>query len=68
MPRITKRAVDAIRPVAKDSYLWDDELPGFGVKVTPAARKVISFNTVSVALRGAPAASPLGSLGPANVR
>ena len=38
--RITKRAVDGARPVPKDSYLWDEELPGFGLKVTPAGRKV----------------------------
>ena len=38
--RITKQAVDAIRPSRKDSYLWDDQLSGFGLKVTPAGRKV----------------------------
>ena len=54
MARITKRAVDELRsdpskltkpgPDGKskvaDQYLWDSELPGFGVKVTPANRKV----------------------------
>jgi integrase len=38
--RITKRAVDAAKARTADSYLWDRELPGFGLKVTPAARKV----------------------------
>jgi integrase len=38
--RITKRAVDTVRPTSRDTYLWDDELPGFGLKVTPAGRKV----------------------------
>lgn len=38
--RISKRAVDASQPLAKDAYLWDDELTGFGVKITPAGRKV----------------------------
>ena len=38
--RITKRTVDAARPASKDSFLWDDDLPGFGLKVTPAGRKV----------------------------
>jgi integrase len=38
--RITKRAVDAAKARKTDSYLWDTELPGFGVKVTPAGRKV----------------------------
>jgi integrase len=37
--RITKRAVDAGRPEAADSYLWDDALAGFGLKVTPAGAK-----------------------------
>ena len=38
--RISKRTVDAVRPASKDTYLWDDELAGFGLKVTPAGRKV----------------------------
>ncbi len=38
--RITKRAVDAAKTRSVDSYLWDQELSGFGLKVTPAGRKV----------------------------
>jgi integrase len=38
--RITKRAVDAAKARKTDSYLWDPELPGFGLKVTPTGRKV----------------------------
>lgn len=38
--RITKRAVDAAGARKADSYVWDHELPGFGLKVTPAGRKV----------------------------
>jgi integrase len=37
--RITKRAVDAAKACSADSYLWDRELSGFGLKVTPAGRK-----------------------------
>jgi integrase len=37
---ISKRSVDAARSESADSYLWDDELSGFGLKVTPAGRKV----------------------------
>ena len=34
--RITKRSVDSMRPCpGKDAYLWDSEIPGFGLKVTP---------------------------------
>ena len=40
MATISKRTVDAIQPSNKDTYLWDDELTGFGLKVTPAGRKV----------------------------
>ena len=37
---VTKRAVDAAKPRKADSYLWDKELHGFGLKVTPAGSKV----------------------------
>jgi integrase len=40
MPAITKRTVDDARPSEKDSFLWDSELRGFGLKVTPAGSKV----------------------------
>ncbi len=40
MVKITKRSVDAAEPSDKDCYLWDDELTGFALKVTPAGRKV----------------------------
>ena len=33
--RITKRAVDAAKPCERDTYLWDSDLSGFGMKVTP---------------------------------
>ena len=40
MAVISKRSVDAMRSGNKDDYLWDEELAGFGLKVTPAGRKV----------------------------
>jgi integrase len=40
---ITKRTVDAARKGARDRYLWDEKLTGFGLKVTPAGRKVYLF-------------------------
>jgi len=33
--KITKRAVEAIAPSDKIVFLWDIEIPGFGVRVTP---------------------------------
>lgn len=38
--KITKRTVDAMAPGEKDSFVWDGELRGFGLKVTPKGRKV----------------------------
>jgi integrase len=40
MPAITKRTVDAAAPREKDAFLWDSELKGFGLKVTPAGARV----------------------------
>jgi hypothetical protein len=40
MSRISKRLVDNASPGEKDSFLWDSDLSGFGVKITPAGRKV----------------------------
>jgi integrase len=41
--RITKRSVDAEKAAAKDRFLWDEDPPGFGLKITPAGRKVYVF-------------------------
>jgi integrase len=38
--RITKRAVDTIKSGERDTYLWDADLSGFGLKVTPVGSKV----------------------------
>ena len=40
MPRITKRAVDALRPAERERIVWDDDIKGFGVRVHPTGRKV----------------------------
>jgi integrase len=39
MPRLTKRAIDAIEAAPKDFFLWDEELKGFGVRVLPSGQK-----------------------------
>jgi hypothetical protein len=38
--RITSPVVEALHAVDRDQYIWDFELPGFGVKVTPAGSRV----------------------------
>lgn len=37
--KITVRSVEATQPQARDVILWDSEVPGFGLKVTPRGRK-----------------------------
>jgi integrase len=38
--RLSKRTVDAAAAHDRDVFVWDAELSGFGLKVTPAGRKV----------------------------
>ncbi len=39
MAKLTKRTIDGLEPRDKDYFEWDDELPGFGVRVWPTGRK-----------------------------
>jgi len=38
--KLTKSAIDSLKPTSRDEVYWDATLPGFGVKVTPKGRKV----------------------------
>jgi len=40
MPKITKRLVDSLGTRETDYFVWDDEVPGFGIRVWPSGRKV----------------------------
>ena len=39
MTKLTKRTVDAAKPDVKRYVLWDSEIAGFGLRVSPAGRK-----------------------------
>lgn len=38
--KITKTSVDALQPGERDGFLWDTELKGFGVKITPSGGRI----------------------------
>jgi integrase len=38
--RLTKSIVDGLTPKSKDLVVWDRDLKGFGVKVTPTGKKI----------------------------
>lgn len=39
MARLTKRVVDAVDVCEKDYFIWDDELPGFGLRVFASGKR-----------------------------
>jgi integrase len=39
MAKLTKRTVDTEQPETSEKFIWDDELPGFGLRVFPSGRK-----------------------------
>jgi len=39
MPKLTKKTVDASKPQMSDFFIWDDVLPGFGLRVYPSGKK-----------------------------
>lgn len=51
--RITKRLVEAITPTDKDLFVWDADVKGFGLKVTPVGNRVFLFQ-YRMAGRGSP--------------
>ena len=40
MVAITKRLIDTTQPGRKDGFLWDDDVRGFGLKITPGGRRI----------------------------
>lgn len=45
MPRLTKRLVDAAEAQGSEAFIWDSDIPGFGLRVLPSGRKgyVVQF-------------------------
>ena len=43
-PKITKRAVDALKPAERERVVWDDDITGFGVRVHPSGAKAYLVN------------------------
>jgi len=39
MPKLTKRTIDATEPQVVEFFIWDESIPGFGVRVMPSGRK-----------------------------
>jgi len=39
MAKLTKRLVDAAESLEKDYVIWDDELPGFGLRVFASGKR-----------------------------
>ena len=39
MAKLTKRTVDALSLTGREYFVWDDEIPGFGLRVLPSGRK-----------------------------
>lgn len=39
MPKLTKRIVDAAEIRASEYFIWDDDIPGLGLRVLPSGRK-----------------------------
>ena len=39
MPKLTKRTVEAARPQDRDYFVWDEDLPGFGLRVFTSGKR-----------------------------
>jgi hypothetical protein len=62
---VNKRSVDAAKPGARDAFIWDDAVVGFGLKVTPSGRKtyVVQYRPAGLGRRGTVKRVTLGDHG-----
>ena len=62
--KLTKRTIGALpSPTAADMIWWDPDLKGFGLKVTPAGRKVFLVQYRPAGDRGNPRKYTIGEMG-----
>lgn len=40
MPKLTKRVVESLAPGDRDYTVWDEGLPGFGIRIWPSGKRV----------------------------
>lgn len=40
MPKLTKRVVESLAPGDRDYTVWDEALPGFGIRIWPSGKRV----------------------------
>ena len=38
--KLTKRLIDGTRPSDRDIFLWDTEVPGFGLRLWPSGKRI----------------------------
>lgn len=67
--RLTKRTVDSLQPSNRDEFVWDEELSGFGLKLTPKGRRiyVVQYRLPGVGRRMSAKRFTLGEHGPLTV-
>ncbi|MEH6759339.1 MAG: tyrosine-type recombinase/integrase [Parasphingorhabdus sp.] len=39
MPKLTKRFVEAVEPQSNSQVIWEEELPGFGLRIYPSGKR-----------------------------
>ena len=39
MSRLSNRTIVSVEPQSKDYFLWDDDLPGFGLRVFASGKR-----------------------------
>ena len=68
MPKLTKRTIDATEPQAAEFFIWDESIPGFGVRVMPAcATHALACSMIRYAKRCMPSSPRLAMTLPARI-